>query len=63
MKLSFLQLFNNIERLSLLYADKINKILQESEMAHDKILQESGWSKEEYFECLNKHKSHFHKNF
>ena len=63
MKLQFVELIVCIVKLTSYYSSKISEVLAESEQSHTKMIEDSGWTPQEYFETLNKHKSEFYKNF
>lgn len=63
MKLSFNTLIRKLNQLSSEYTDKYHKLMAESEQAHHKMIKESGWTPQEYFEALNKSRADLHKYF
>jgi len=63
MKLSFAELARQIHQVTSNYTAIFNKLMIESEQAHIKIIEESGWTPQEYFDAINKSRADLHKYF
>jgi hypothetical protein len=63
MKLSFDALIMKLNHLSSEYTAKYHQLMAESEQAHNKMIEESGWTPQEYFDALNKSRADLHKYF
>ncbi len=63
MKLSFFELVKKLNYISSSYATKLSQLMAESEQAHNKMIEESGWTPQEYFDALNKSRADLHKYF
>lgn len=63
MKLSFDSLIIKINEISSYYTTKYHQLIAESEQAHNKMIEESGWTTQEYFDALNKSRAELHKYF
>lgn len=63
MKLSLLKLIKNINQLSSTYTNKFYQLMAESEQAHNQMIEESGWTPQEYMDAINKSRADLHKYF
>jgi hypothetical protein len=63
MKLSFNTLLRKLNQLSSEYTAKYYQLMAERQQAHNKMIEESGWTPQEYFDALNKSRADLHKYF
>ena len=63
MKLSFDTLLLKLNQISSEYTAKFHQLMAESEQSHRKMIEESGWTPQEYFDALNKSRAELHKHF
>lgn len=63
MKLSLFDLIKSLNQLSSTYTSKFYQLMAESEQAHHKMIEESGWTTQEYMDALNKSRADLHKYF
>ena len=63
MRLSFNNLIVKLNKISSEYTAKYYQLVAESEQAHNKMIEESGWTPQEYFDALNKSRADLHKYY
>lgn len=63
MKFLFFELIKKINHIICSYTNKFYQLINESEQAHNKMIEESGWTRQEYFDALNKSRAALHKHF